>query len=356
MKIVLHANNINRRAGTRVLVDYARMLRSWGFDVFLSYDPKCGGSEDFALKYVSQEFQVFSGSTKADFDSISSDLGADYYYFLKSGQRDERITTRALSLVHAVFPCSPREVHGDRFAFVSEWLSLYSSNRRVPVVPHFSSLSNYGSGFLTEASVQRPPLEGLTVGLLGGRDSCDIPFVHSALQSFLNFNSENHVLSLGVEVGFRHERLVTLPPSVREEDKVDFIDRCDVMLHGRKMGESFGLSCAEFALRGKSVLVYAYPDHVAHLDYLGGSAVKYYGARSLVKLLRKSRKYFLAREARSKYPSDAIVESSFRRHFILGDPVSGFGEAQNYDLLIYSVRKWIHERRNTFYRIFSSLA
>jgi len=53
------------------------------------------------------------------------------------------------------------------------------------------------------------------------------------------------------------------------------------MLHGRMRGETFGLSCLEFAMLGKPVLTYGGSPERAHLEILGDSAVPYQNAKEL---------------------------------------------------------------------------
>jgi len=51
-------------------------------------------------------------------------------------------------------------------------------------------------------------------------------------------------------------------------------------------GETFGLSCLEFAMLGKPVLTYADSPERAHLEILGEAAVAYENAQHLRALLR----------------------------------------------------------------------
>jgi hypothetical protein len=51
-------------------------------------------------------------------------------------------------------------------------------------------------------------------------------------------------------------------------------------------GETFGLSCLEFAMLGKPVLTYAGSPERAHLEILGDAAVTYQNAEELKQLLR----------------------------------------------------------------------
>jgi hypothetical protein len=77
-----------------------------------------------------------------------------------------------------------------------------------------------------------------------------------------------------------------LPATADPIAKRQFLNTCDAMLHGRMRGETFGLSCLEFAMLGKPVLTYANSPEKAHLEILGDSAVAYRRASELRELFR----------------------------------------------------------------------
>jgi hypothetical protein len=76
-----------------------------------------------------------------------------------------------------------------------------------------------------------------------------------------------------------------LPGSPDLDFKVRFINTCDAMLHARRLGESFGLACAEFSIRNRPVLTYARSLHRHHINVLADKAFLYGGRKSLLKLL-----------------------------------------------------------------------
>jgi len=79
--------------------------------------------------------------------------------------------------------------------------------------------------------------------------------------------------------------IVFLPATADPVLKRRFLNTCDAMLHGRQRGETFGLSCLEFAALGKPVLTYADSPEKAHLEILGEAAVAYKNAQHLRELL-----------------------------------------------------------------------
>jgi len=88
--------------------------------------------------------------------------------------------------------------------------------------------------------------------------------------------------------------IVFLPATADPILKRRFLNTCDGMLHGRMRGETFGLSCLEFAMLGKPVLTYAESPERAHLEVLGGAAVAYRDAQDLREYLEDRGRWSVA--------------------------------------------------------------
>ena len=66
------------------------------------------------------------------------------------------------------------------------------------------------------------------------------------------------------------------------------------MLHARSLGESFGLSCAEFAIKNKPILTYGYCRQRAHFEICKNNIIPYYSYKDLNKKIinfNKNKKY-----------------------------------------------------------------
>lgn len=53
-----------------------------------------------------------------------------------------------------------------------------------------------------------------------------------------------------------HPQIIYLPTNSDLRYKEDYIKTCDVMLHARTVGETFGLAVAEFSVRNKPVITF----------------------------------------------------------------------------------------------------
>ena len=56
-----------------------------------------------------------------------------------------------------------------------------------------------------------------------------------------------------------------------QEQKVAFINTCDVMIHARERGETFGLAIAEFSSQNKPIITYSLSPERCHIDILGNN-------------------------------------------------------------------------------------
>jgi len=83
-----------------------------------------------------------------------------------------------------------------------------------------------------------------------------------------------------------HERVIFLPGSSDMNAKVRFINTSDAMLHARYVGESFGLSCAEFSIRNKPVITYEKSPERNHIDTLGEKGIYFETKSDILHILR----------------------------------------------------------------------
>ena len=80
-----------------------------------------------------------------------------------------------------------------------------------------------------------------------------------------------------------------LPATSDPVERSRFINTCDAMLHARRVGETFGLACAEFSAHNKPVITWAGSKCQAHIDILKGAAITYRNRSELTDILLKFR-------------------------------------------------------------------
>lgn len=158
--------------------------------------------------------------------------------------------------IHAVFEMPPQ---GERFAAISHWLGWVM---KCPWVP--SSVSFFDD--LPPATIET------RFGRHGGPESFDLDWVRKAVRG------RPDVALLNTE-GFTNETIAD------PRDLAIWVSKRGAMLHARTRGETFGHSCAEFAIQRKPVLTWAGSPEKAHYELLGSAAVLYHDEAELLDLL-----------------------------------------------------------------------
>lgn len=206
----------------------------------------------------------------------------DAMYLIKSGERDDYAVPGIPNLVHAVFPQSVREMHGDIYAFVSKWLSDECSNGKIPFVPHIIDLPISGVSLRSNLGI---PDGAIVFGCYGGSDSFNLQFVKDLIIKIVAQNPNIYFLFMNIDRFTDHPQVIFMPGNSDPVYKSSFILSCDAMIHARGIGESFGLACGEFSIHNRPVITYALSPQRNHIDVLGAKAMLYKGPKDLEQIL-----------------------------------------------------------------------
>jgi len=279
-------------------MDYARGNQEMlGNESFFLMPWRDGGAEHPVVLRMEKIAPLRFYRSTDEREGILREEGADFFYCIKNGFNDGAFSRKVPTGIHAIFRES--EFHGDIYAYVSPWLSDVMSYGKAPWVPHMVSLSEEDGDMRAEGgdrksvvgdlwSDLRIPKEATVFGRHGGDDSFDIPWVLEVVVEtakknpniwFLFCNTREFRGAAGMP------NIVFLPATADPFLKKRFLNTCDAMLHGRMRGETFGLSCLEFAVLGKPVLTFGDSPEKAHLEILGEAAVAYENPQHLRELL-----------------------------------------------------------------------
>ena len=206
---------------------------------------------------------------------------------MKGGSNDGVISTNCKNLVSATSSAWKREwIHGDVYAMCSEWLSKLT-DFIVPCVPHIVYLPDVETDMREELSI---PKSDLVFGRNGGWETFDLGFVKSAISQVLSEGTDVWFVFQFTQPFIEHERVIYLPGTSDLNEKVGFINTCDMMLHARNVGESFGLSCGEFSIRNKPVITWSGSPEQNHIDILGDRGFFYNNKSDLLNILVNTKK------------------------------------------------------------------
>ena len=283
MKIAFHDNALSLRGTTVAIYDWAYWTRHYlGVDPIIMYNSKNQFNDAGVIEKFSKEFPVFSYDDKSEIDTILSKNNCDAFLMEKGGKPDGIISTVAKNLVNAISICSVSDIHGDVYAMGSKWLSKIT-DYQIPYVPYMVHLPDVEGDMREELSI---PKDALVFGRNGGWETFDLPFVKKAIEQVLSERSDIWFVFQFTQPFIEHERVIHLPGSSDMNTKVKFINTCDVMLHARQVGESFGLSCAEFSIRNKPVITYEKSPERNHIDTLDEKGIYYENYSDIIHILR----------------------------------------------------------------------
>ena len=273
MKIAFHDNCLCLRGTTVAIYDWAYWTRHYlDIEPIIMFNMKNNFNDESVIKKFEKEFPVFGYEDKNQIDDILSKNKCDAFLMEKGGEPDGVISSVSKNLVNAISGWwKPEWVHGDVYAMGSKWLSKIT-DYKIPYVPYIVHLPDHNLDMRDELGI---PKDALVFGRNGGWDTFDLPFVKQSIIESLEKRNDIWFIFQYTEPFYEHERIIYLNPTADLNEKVRFINTSDVMIHARNIGESFGLSCAEFSIRNKPVVTYYNSLERNHIDTLGEKGIFY---------------------------------------------------------------------------------
>lgn len=269
MKIGFLTNHISYGGTEVALYDYAHFNETLlgNKSIILTRDMRNTHSEIYD-KFICR-FPVLYITHQSDIDRIVVEHQLDCLYVIKSGEVDWFYTDKCKTIIQCVF--TTLQQHGTIYCAISDSLNkLYGTN--IPVLPHMIRVDNHIDSYRNELGI---PEDAIVIGRYGSYDSFDIPFVYSAIVELLKKYPNMYFLCMNTKEFANHPRIVYLPRTTDLYVKRKFINTCYVMLHARTRGETFGLSCGEFAVCKKPIITYSQSPENAHIEILGNQCVQY---------------------------------------------------------------------------------
>ena len=297
------------------MLEYARLNRSvLGNDSIICLPENPDFFHSPILKKWQQEFRVIFYRNQHELGRRLQGQGIQVIYLTKPGHYDGFLVPGVRNCVHAQFLSD--EFHGDAYAYLSPWMSRVMTGQENSYVPFFvpklQSEVNL-RGWLKISATAR------VFGRHGGWDTFNIPFVRAAVAEHARRHPEDHFVFLNTKPIPETERLANvhyLPATVDSLEKAKFLATCDVMIHARDTGETFGLAVAEFAVLGKPVITYGGSRERAHLDMLGDRAQIYRNAAELGEILQKVQPRSAGETAYEAWADPQAVMKIFHERFL----------------------------------------
>lgn len=314
MRVGFHFDSFSLRGVTGATLAYAH---AW--TEILGHESvviKCDGHTpwitDRSAARFEQHFPVIRYQGIGELHHAINQEHVEALYVLCSGHPEARFEGLEIPRwIHAVFPSQITDIHGDRYACVSEWLAKESFNRRIPFVPHIVDHFDRDLDPTHWRAQLGIPANAILIGSMGGKHSFDLQAARIGLQEALDKSSSLYFIALNHHAFLKHERAFFLPGTDNQQMKAAFITSCNAMLHGRTQGETFGLACAEFAAAGKPVFAWRQAPERHHLEHFCPKELQYATARELTKKLLEfepnSWSHSAMKEQCSKFKAEVVA-------------------------------------------------
>jgi glycosyltransferase involved in cell wall biosynthesis len=124
----------------------------------------------------------------------------------------------------------------------------------------------------------------LVIGWYGG-NNFEIPFAKQAVVDIATKRNDIIFLFMNQDPFCDLHNIIFVEGTINQEQKVAFINTCDIMIHARERGETFGLAIAEFSSKNKPIITYSQSPEKCHIDILGDKGIYYNDYKSLYNLL-----------------------------------------------------------------------
>ena len=258
-------------------------------------------------------FPIIEISKMEDMAHVISDLSLNFFYTQTHGGKDiyqfnnKTIWNNCKTIKHCVFDTLYPE--SDFYISISSQLNI-KNRTNLPVIPYMVDLPDCDENLRGALGI---PVDATVFGRYGGMDQFDIKMAHQAIIEHVTADPHVYFLFMNTYKFYEHPRILYLDKQIDPLEKVKFINTCDAMIHARAMGETFGLSGAEFSIKNKPVITCSCGD-TEHIAILGDKAVLYKSKDELVTIFKNIKSIALLHQdwnAYRNYTPTNIMKSFF---------------------------------------------
>ena len=315
MNIAFYIDEMNYRGVSNSTYQFAfqnqKILKNKSL---IFYNKKNYRNQKNVISKFKKKFQVIGISYFKEIENYKEKLFIDYIYVQKSGEKNDWSSNKIKTLVHSVYPQKLNQTHGHKYVYISEWLSKYFSNNKIPFVPLITEVKKNKNNLRKQLRISK---DKLVFGCYGGESSFDLKFVQSAIVKIAKKRKDIIFIFLNIKKFHNHKQIKFLKGSLNEDYKKKFINSCDAMIYGRSLGESFGLSCGEFTLANKRIISYKFNRHRSHCYNISPNFfIEYSSYSSLVKIILNFKKKSINIQNKYKDYSKIKVMKIFNNTFL----------------------------------------
>lgn len=249
---------------------------------YIFFDKSNSQNEKQVINKFKKKFITFGLNKFTNINNINKKIKLDILYAQIGKFSDLDFPKNTKNIKHIIFPQIFHKIKD--CIFISKWLSKEFSNYKIPYLPLIIETPDNDT-FANLRKKLKIDNNAIVFGCHGGRESFDLDFVKQAIYRILKKRNDIYFLFLNINKYAHHPNILFLKGTTNDNYKVNFINTCDAMLHGRSLGESFGIACAEFAIRNKPIFTYKFSRDRAHIDLLKNKVITYSSENNLFNLI-----------------------------------------------------------------------
>lgn len=317
MKIGFFVQEMNFRGITNSIFEYAHyneaILKNKSYIFFYKLSKS---NKNEVINKFKKNFKTYGINKFETIRELNSKIKLDFIYHQVGKADDLDFSYDSQNMVHLVFPQDTYKIKKNIFFFISSWLSKECSNFKIPYLPYIVNFDKDKKNLRRELGIKNTDI---VFGCHGGETSFDLPFVHQTIINIAKKRNDIYFLFLNINKFSEESNIIFLKGTFEKKFKNAFINTCDAMIHGRSIGESFGLACAEFAIKNKPILTYKFSRDRAHIFMLGNKIFTYSSMNSLYNLIinfnKNKFKRFDTHNVYKKFNPKAVMKL-FKRIYI----------------------------------------
>ena len=313
--VAFHSNTMSLRGSENALWDYANFNETiLGNQSVICHPAGLESPENPTFTKWKARFPLIPYRTRNELGRRLKESGIGVLYQIKPGPYDGFVIPGVKNCIHSMFLSD--EFHGDRFAYVSRWASRVMTDGENSFVPHFVPK------FVSDQNLRGKlgiPMGAKVFGRHGAFDTFNIPFVRRVVAEHARVRPVDHFVFLNTEPILGTEKLKNvhyLVPTIDPEEKAQFLATCDVMLHARWHGETFGLAVGEFAALRKPVITFGESRERAHLEMLGSAGLLYRNRNELRRILEDFQPHRVTGTEYDQHADPSLVMRVFQQKFL----------------------------------------
>jgi len=249
-------------------------------------------TERYSYDKFKLRFPIIEINNINEMGKIIKQFNFSFFYTLTHGDSNDiynfnnkNIWNNCKTIKHCVFDTKHKECNFH--ISISQHLNE-KNNTNIPVIPHIVELPDCDENLRIELGISP---DAIVFGRYGGDNQFNIDIMHNAIIEYLesgicNDNYNNvYFLFMNTNKFYEHSRILYLDRNIDLNYKVKFINTCNAMIHARVMGETFGLSIAEFSIKNKPIITCNCGD-LEHIKILGDKAIQYNSKEEIIDIFK----------------------------------------------------------------------